>query len=96
VRKALGIEFSGYNPSRKRFMILTTTEDLGLIYPGCTRNYVTDPGAWFSVFRSAATREASLWRVLSATQIEQTDDELMNPDATERRLQSFMPTVHAV
>ncbi len=29
--------------------------------------------------------------MLSATKIEQTDDELMNPDATEKRLQAFMP-----
>ena len=42
VRKVLGIEFEGYTHP-ERFMILTITEDLGLIYPGCTRNYVSDP-----------------------------------------------------
>jgi len=90
VRKALGIAFEGYTHP-ERFMILTTTEDLGLIYPGCTRNYVTDPDAWFSVFKVSGDERGPLWRVLSATKVEQTDDELMNPVATEQRLQSFMP-----
>ena len=90
VRKGLGVEFEGYTHP-ERFMILTTTEDLGRIYPGCTRNYVTDPDAWFSVFTVSGDERGPLWRVLSATKIEQTDEELMNPDATEKRLQAFMP-----
>ena len=90
VRKGLGVEFEGYTHP-ERFMILTTTEDLGRIYPGCTRNYVTDPDAWFSVFKVSGDERGPLWRVLSATKIEQTDEELMNPDATEKRLQAFMP-----
>jgi len=90
VRKALGIGFEGYTHP-ERFMILTTTEDLGIAYPGCTRNYVTDPDAWFSVFKVSGDERGPLWRVLSATKIEQTDDELMNPVATEKRLQAFMP-----
>src|SRR5262245_658512 len=40
VRKGLGIEFEGYTHP-ERFMILTTTDDLGVRYPGCTRNYIT-------------------------------------------------------
>ena len=90
VRKALGIEFEGYTHP-ERFMILTTTHDLGIAYPGCTRNYVTDPDAWFSVFKVSGDEQGPLWRVLSATKIEQTDDELMNPVATEKRLQNFLP-----
>jgi 3-(3-hydroxy-phenyl)propionate hydroxylase len=90
VRKGLGIDFEGYTHP-ERFMILTTTDDLGVTYPGCTRNYITDPGAWFSVFKVSGDERGPLWRVLSATQPEQSDDELMNPDATERRLQAFIP-----
>jgi 3-(3-hydroxy-phenyl)propionate hydroxylase len=90
VRKALGVEFEGYTHP-ERFMILTTTEDLGIAYPGCTRNYITDPDAWFSVFKVSGDERGPLWRVLSATRIEQTDDELMNPVATEQRLQNFLP-----
>jgi len=90
VRKALGIEFEGYTHP-ERFMILTTTEDLGLMYPGCTRNYISDPEAWFSLFKVSGDERGPLWRVLSSTRPEQTDEELMNPEATERRLQRFLP-----
>lgn len=90
VRKALGIEFEGYTHP-ERFMILTTTFDLGTMYPGCTRNYITDPDKWFSLFKVSGDGAGPLWRVLSATQPEQTDEELMNPDATERRIQDFLP-----
>ena len=94
VRKALGIEFEGYTHP-ERFMILTTTDDLGIKYPGCTRNYITSPDAWFSVFKVSGDERGPLWRVLSATRPEQTDEELMNPDATERRLQDFIPKTGA-
>lgn len=90
VRKALGIEFEGYTHP-ERFMILTTTFDLGTMYPGCTRNYVSDPEAWFSVFKVSGDGDGPLWRVLSSTGPEQTDEELMNPVATEARLQRFLP-----
>jgi 3-(3-hydroxy-phenyl)propionate hydroxylase len=90
VRKGLGIEFEGYTHP-ERFMILTTTDDLGVSYPGCTRNYITDPGAWFSVFKVSGDERGPLWRVLSAAQPDQTDEQLMNPDATERKLQAFIP-----
>ena len=94
VRKALGIEFEGYTHP-ERFMILTMTDDLGLRYPGCTRNYVSDPDAWFSMFKVSGDERGPLWRVLSSTRPEQTDDELMNPDATEARLQRFLPRASA-
>jgi 3-(3-hydroxy-phenyl)propionate hydroxylase len=90
VRKALGIEFEGYTHP-ERFLILTTTYDIGTMYPGCTRNYITDPDAWFSVFKVSGDGQGPLWRVLSSTRLEQTEDELMNPAATEARLQGFLP-----
>jgi 3-(3-hydroxy-phenyl)propionate hydroxylase len=90
VRKALDIEFEGYTHP-ERFMILTTTDDLGKMYPGCTRNYLSDPDAWFSLFKVSGDERGPLWRVLSSTRPEQTDEELMNPEATEQRLQRFLP-----
>jgi 3-(3-hydroxy-phenyl)propionate hydroxylase len=90
VRKAMGIEFEGYTHP-ERFMILTTTFDLGTMYPGCTRNYISDPDDWFSLFKVAGDERGPLWRVLSSTKPEQTDTELMNSDATERRMQRFVP-----
>src|SRR4029078_2842095 len=90
VRKALGIEFEGYTHP-ERFMILTTTDNLGTRYPGCTRNYISDPDAWFSLFKVSGDELGPLWRVLSSIMPEQTDEELMNPAATEARLQRFLP-----
>jgi 3-(3-hydroxy-phenyl)propionate hydroxylase len=94
VRKGLGIEFEGYTHP-ERFLILTTTFDIGTMYPGCTRNYLTDPDAWFSLFKVSGDEAGPLWRVLSSTRPEQTDAELMNPEATERRLQAFLPKAGA-
>src|SRR5258708_37558710 len=76
-------------------MILTTTDNIGIRYPGCTRNYISDPAAWFSVFKVSGDEAGPLWRVLSSTRPEQTDDELMNPAATEQRLQRFLPKAGA-
>ncbi len=66
MRKALDIEFEGYTHP-ERFMILTTTDDIGTRYPGCTRNYISDPDAWFSVFKVSGDEAGPLWRVLSST-----------------------------
>jgi 3-(3-hydroxy-phenyl)propionate hydroxylase len=90
VRKALGIGFEGYTHP-ERFLILTTTFDLGTRFPGCTRNYMSDPDDWFALFKVSGDEAGPLWRVLSSTSLEQTDEELMNPEATERRLQRFIP-----
>ncbi len=90
VRKALGIDFEGYTHP-ERFLILTTSLDLGPLFPGCTRNYLSDPDDWFSVFKVSGDGDGPLWRVLSATKPEQSEAELMNPEATEARLQRFLP-----
>ena len=82
VRKALGIEFEGYTHP-ERFLILTTSFDIGTMFPGCTRNYLSDPDDWFSLFKVSGDGDGPLWRVLSATKPEQTEAELMNPEATE-------------
>jgi 3-(3-hydroxy-phenyl)propionate hydroxylase len=90
VRKTLGIDFEGYTHP-ERFLILTTTFDLGARFPGCTRNYMSDPEDWFALFKVSGDEAGPLWRVLSSTRPEQTDNELMNPEATEQRLQRFIP-----
>ncbi len=90
VRKALGIEFEGYTHP-ERFLILTTSFDIGTMFPGCTRNYLSDPDDWFSLFKVSGDGDGPLWRVLSATKPEQTEAELMSPEATEARLQRFLP-----
>ena len=90
VRKALDIEFEGYTHP-ERFLILTTTFDIGARFPGCTRNYLSDPDDWCALFKVSGDDGKGLWRVLSSTQIEQTEAELFDPEATEARLQKFVP-----
>ena len=65
------------------------------MYPGCTRNYLSDPDDWFSLFKVSGDGDGPLWRVLSATKPEQTEAELMSPDATDARLQRFLPKAGA-
>jgi 3-(3-hydroxy-phenyl)propionate hydroxylase len=52
---------------------------------------MSDPDDWFALFKVSGDEAGPLWRVLSSTRPEQTDDELLNPEATERRLQRFIP-----
>jgi 3-(3-hydroxy-phenyl)propionate hydroxylase len=89
VRKSLGIEFEGYTHP-ERFLILTTPFDIGTRYPGCTRNYLSHPQDWCAFFKVSGDDGKGLWRVLSSTRIEQSEAELFEPDAVERRLQNFI------
>lgn len=90
VRKALDIEFDGYTHP-ERFLILTTTFDIGTKFPGCTRNYLSDPEDWCALFKVSGDDGKGLWRVLSSTRLEQSEAELFDPKATEARLQKFIP-----
>ena len=90
VRKALGIAFEGYTHP-ERFLILTTPFDIGTKFPGCTRNYLSDPQDWCALFKVSGDDGKGLWRVLSTTRLEQTEAELFADEAVERRLQKFIP-----
>jgi 3-(3-hydroxy-phenyl)propionate hydroxylase len=90
VRKTLGIEFEGYTHP-ERFLILTTPFDIGTKFPGCTRNYLSDPEDWCALFKVTGDDDRGLWRVLSTTRLEQTEAELFADEAVERRLQKFIP-----
>ena len=90
VRKALGIAFEGYTHP-ERFLILTTPFDIGTRFPGCTRNYLSDPEDWCALFKVSGDDGKGLWRVLSTTRLEQTEAELFADEAVERRLQKFVP-----
>jgi 3-(3-hydroxy-phenyl)propionate hydroxylase len=90
VRKALDIEFEGYTHP-ERFLILTTPFDIGTRFPGCTRNYLSDPEDWCALFKVSGDDGTGLWRVLSSTRVDQTEAELFDNEAVERRLQKFIP-----
>jgi 3-(3-hydroxy-phenyl)propionate hydroxylase len=90
VRKSLGIEFEGYTHP-ERFLILTTPFDIGTRFPGCTRNYLSDPQDWCALFKVSGDDGIGLWRVLSSTRLDQSEAELFDNDAVEHRLQNFIP-----
>jgi 3-(3-hydroxy-phenyl)propionate hydroxylase len=90
VRKSLGIDFEGYTHP-ERFLILTTPFDIGSKFHGCTRNYLSDPEDWCALFKVSGDDGKGLWRVLSSTRLEQTEAELFDSEAVERRLQEFIP-----
>ena len=90
VRKSLGIRFEGYTHP-ERFLILTTPFDIGVSFPGCTRNYLSDPGDWCALFKVSGDDGTGLWRVLSSTRLDQSEAELFGNEAVERRLQHFIP-----
>jgi len=90
VRKSLGIAFEGYTHP-ERFLILTTPFDIGTRYPGCTRNYLAHPEDWCAFFKVSGDDGTGLWRVLSSTRLDQTEAELFDSQAVERRLQRFIP-----
>ncbi len=90
VRKSLGIAFTGYTHP-ERFLILTTPFDIGSRFPGCTRNYLSDPDEWCALFKVSGDDDTGLWRVLSSTRLDQTEAELFDDEAIEQRLQKFIP-----
>ena len=90
VRKSLDIDFEGYTHP-ERFLILTTRFDIGTKFPGCTRNYLSDPQDWCALFKVAGDDGKGLWRVLSSTRLDQAEAELFDDGAVERRLQGFIP-----
>jgi len=90
VRKSLGIAFEGYTHP-ERFLILTTPFNIGTRFPGCTRNYLSDPEDWCALFKVSGDDGTGLWRVLSSTRLDQTEAELFDDEAVEQRLQKFVP-----
>jgi 3-(3-hydroxy-phenyl)propionate hydroxylase len=90
VRKSLAIEFEGYTHP-ERFLILTTPFDIGARFRGCTRNYLSNPEDWCALFKVSGDHGTGLWRVLSSTRLDQTEAELFDSEAVERRLQKFIP-----
>lgn len=90
VRKALGIAFEGYT-FPERFLVLTTPFDFAL-ERGCGfRSYFSDPDEWANLFKVAGNDGSGLWRVVFPTQPGETDEQVLNEDSVQRRLQKFFP-----
>ncbi|HEY7662141.1 MAG TPA: NAD(P)/FAD-dependent oxidoreductase [Xanthobacteraceae bacterium] len=90
VRKALGIAFEGYTHP-ERFLVLTTPYSFDAEYAQCSRNYFSDPDEWCALFKVAGDDGAGLWRVLFPTRPDESDEQALDEDAVQARLQRFFP-----
>jgi 3-(3-hydroxy-phenyl)propionate hydroxylase len=90
VRKALGIAFEGYTHP-ERFLVLTTPFSFDAEYAQCSRNYFSDPDEWCALFKVTGDDGSGLWRVLFPTRLDETDEQALDADAVEERLQKFFP-----
>jgi 3-(3-hydroxy-phenyl)propionate hydroxylase len=90
VRKALGIAFEGYT-FPERFLVLTTPFDFARERSCGFRSYFSDPDEWANLFKVAGNDGRGLWRVVFPTLSGETDDEVLNENAVQRRLQKFFP-----
>jgi 3-(3-hydroxy-phenyl)propionate hydroxylase len=90
VRKALDIDFQGYT-FPERFLVLTTSFDFAAERGAAFRSYFSDPDEWANLFKVAGEDGSGLWRAVFPTLPGQSDDDVLNPDAVEARLQKFFP-----
>lgn len=91
VRRLAEIEFEGFTWP-ERFLKVDTHFDFMSLRPDLSnRNYFSDPDEWMNLFKARGPDGGGLWRAVSPTLPEQTDEELLAPDAIEARLQKFCP-----
>src|SRR5262245_27175696 len=89
VRKTLDIAFEGYTHP-ERFLVLTTPFSFDAEFAQCSRNYFSDPDEWCALFKVTGDDGSGLWRVLFPTR-DETDEQALDADAVEERLQKFFP-----
>lgn len=90
VRKALGIDFEGYT-FPERFLVLTTPVDFSAEIGAGFRSYFSDPDEWVNLFKVAGEDGSGLWRGVFPTVPGETDEQVLNDEAVQRRLQKFFP-----
>jgi len=90
VRKALDIAFEGYT-FPERFLVLTTTVDFEKERGAGYRCYFSDPDEWANLFKVAGDDGRGRWRVVFPTIPGETDEQVLNDEAVQRRLQKFFP-----
>jgi 3-(3-hydroxy-phenyl)propionate hydroxylase len=94
VRKALGIDFEGHT-FLERFLVLTTPFDFAAERDCGFRSYFSDPEEWANLFKVSGEDGVGLWRAVFPTRPGETDEEVLNETAVQRRLQRFFPKAGA-
>ena len=88
VRKLMPIEFEGFTWP-EQFLVVSTPYDLGA--HGFTLNaYVADPVEWAAIFKMPDAGPPGLWRLAFPCEPSVPDDELLDPENVQRRMQGFV------
>lgn len=91
VRKLSGIAFDGFTWP-ERFVKIDTRHDFTALGEQISnRNYFSDPDEWMNLFKARGEDGSGMWRAVSPTLPDQSDEELLSPAAIEARLQKFCP-----
>jgi 3-(3-hydroxy-phenyl)propionate hydroxylase len=91
VRKLADIPFEGFTWA-ERFLKVDTLFDFTTLRSEISnRNYFSDPDEWLNLFKARGPDGVGMWRAVSPTRPEQTDEELLSPASIEARLQKFCP-----
>ena len=88
VRKKADIEFEGFTYP-ERFLVLTTPFDFEKHRGFCYRTYIADPEEWCNCFKVSGDGPPGLWRTVFPTDPDQNEDEILNDEAVQRRLQKL-------
>jgi 3-(3-hydroxy-phenyl)propionate hydroxylase len=95
VRKLCGISFDGFTWEERFIKIDTHFDFFSLNEKLSNRNYFSDPDRWLNLFKARGPDGGGLWRAVSPALPDQTDEQLISPEAVEARLQLFCPKAGA-
>ncbi|MBT7956431.1 MAG: FAD-dependent monooxygenase [Rhodospirillaceae bacterium] len=85
-RKILNIEFPGFT-FPELFLVVSTTDDINEAVPDmCPVAYIMDPEEWVAVIRAP-----EMWRFMIPTKPEMSDEEILDLDFLESRIQGIAP-----
>lgn len=95
VRRLAGIAFEGFTYP-ELFIKIATSFDIATVYPDLEyRNYFSDPDEWCNVFKVngefAPGSGKGLWRVIVPLAAGETEEQALDPERIQARLQRFLP-----
>lgn len=91
VRHSQSIEFQGFTYP-ERFIKIATSFDFGAAHPHYAfRNYFSDPDEWCNLFKVRGESPGGLWRAIFPTGLDETEEQALDPQSVEERLQKFFP-----
>ena len=91
VRTKTNIPFEGFTWP-ERFLVLSTPFDFESNRGMCYRNYISDPDEWCNCFKVAGDGPPGLWRTVYPESPDVPEEDLLNDEYTQRKLQGFFPS----